>query len=179
MIIINKELQLQPILSKDVFILQNLMKDIYPFAYKHFWRDSGNFYINSQYSKENIIKELSQEKTEYYFIVFNKEIIGNLRVIWGAELKNLAIKRQVKLHRIYLHPKTHNKGLGKTILSWLETEAKNKGYKALWLDAMVEQEDSFKFYKKRGFIYHSHIHLDFELMYDDFKKMSQIYKLLS
>jgi len=44
---------------------------------------------------------------------------------------------------------------------------------------MVEQEDSFKFYKKRGFIYHSHIHLDFELMYDDFKKMSQIYKLLS
>ena len=134
-------------LSKDVFILQNLMKDIYPFAYKHFWRDSGNFYINSQYSKENIIKELSQEKTEYYFIVFNKEIIGNLRVIWDAELKNLAIKKQVKLHRIYLHPKTHNKGLGKTILSWLETEVKNKGYRALWLDAMVEQEDSFKFYK--------------------------------
>ena len=178
MITIRKDLQLQPIQTTDTVVLQALMWDIYPAAYSHFWEDGGDFYINNQYSKENILKELSQENAAYYFVVFNNEIIGNFRVVWNEKLSGFSEERQVKLHRLYLLPKAQNKGLGKIIVSWLEEKARFKDYQILWLDAMDTQEQAFQFYKKRGYKYHAHTFLDFELMHVSFRKMNQFYKVL-
>ena len=154
------------------------MKEIYPLAYSHFWNDDGNWYVNSQYSKENILKELSQENAEYYFILFKDEIIGNFRIIWDDKLSNLSEEKQVKLHRIYLHPKTQGKGIGKQLMIWLEEKSKQKDYKIIWLDAMDAQPQAFQFYKKLGYNYHSHVFLPFNLMHDEVRKMSQLYKII-
>ncbi|MDG1245935.1 MAG: GNAT family N-acetyltransferase [Polaribacter sp.] len=178
MITIHKKIQLQPILPNDIAVLQELMWDIYPPAYSHFWKDDGVFYIHNQYSKENILIELSQENTQYYFVVFNNEIIGNFRVVWNEKLTGLSQEKQLKLHRLYLHPKTQNKGVGKIIISWLEAQASFKDYEILWLDAMEKQEQSFQFYKKRGYKYHAHVFLEFNLMHGSFRKMNQVYKVL-
>ena len=152
------------------------MQEIYPPAYQHFWTDNGNWYVNSQYSKENIIKELSKENADYYFIIFNDKIIGNFRIVWDEKLANLSEEKQVKLHRIYLHPNTQGNGIGKKLLLWLEEKAKEKDYKIIWLDAMNEQPQAFQFYEKLGYQYHSHTFLPFELLHDKVRKMSQVYK---
>ena len=178
MIIIHKNVQLQPILTKDVLVLQGLMRNIYPAAYSYFWEDDGAFYINNQYSELHILKELSQENAAYYFVLFNNEIIGNFRVVWGEKLSGLSQEKQVKLHRLYLHPNCQNKGVGKSIVSWLEEEASFKNYQIIWLDAMDKQEQAFQFYKKRGYKYHAHTFLDFNLMHVPFRKMNQFYKVL-
>ncbi len=154
------------------------MKEIYPLAYSHFWNDDGNWYVNSQYSKENILKELSQENAEYYFILFKDEIIGNFRIIWDDKLSNLSEEKQLKLHRIYLHPKTQGQGIGKQLMIWLEEKAKQKDYKIIWLDAMDEKQQAFQFYKKLNYNYHSHVFLPFNLMHDEVRKMSQLYKII-
>lgn len=154
------------------------MKEIYPLAYSHFWNDDGNWYVNSQYSKENILKELSQENAEYYFILFKDEIIGNFRIIWDDKLSNLSEEKQLKLHRIYLHPKIQDKGIGKQLMIWLEEKAKQKDYKIIWLDAMDDQPQAFQFYKKLDYNYHSHVFLPFNLMHDKVRKMSQLYKII-
>ena len=178
MIKVSEHIQLKPIINSDSTSLFKLMKEIYPLAYSHFWTDNGNWYINSQYSKENILKEISEENTEYYFIVFNDEVVGNFRIVWGEKLKGLSEEKQVKLHRIYLHSKTQGNGVGKKLLAWLEEKAKQKGYKIIWLDAMNEQPQAFQFYKKAGYQYHSHTFLPYDLLYDEVRKMSQVYKKL-
>lgn len=176
MIKISESIQLKEISSVDTETLFKLMQEIYPLAYKHFWKDQGDWYVNSQYSKENILKELSEENAEYYFIIFNDEIVGNFRIIWDEKLYGLSAKKQVKLHRIYLHQKTQGKGLGKILLTWLEQKVITKGYQIIWLDVMDEQPQAFQFYKKRGYKYHSHTYLPFENMLDEVRKMSQVYK---
>ena len=178
MIQISENIQLKEILISDSTLLFGLMKEIYPQAYNHFWTDNGDWYVNSQYSKENILKELSVENADYYFVVFNDEIVGNLRIIWDEKLTGLSEEKQVKLHRIYLHQKTQGKGIGKQLLFWLEEKAIKKGYKTIWLDAMNEQPQAFQFYKKLGYIYHSHTFLPYDLLHDEVKKMSQVYKNL-
>lgn len=178
MIKISENIQLRSILSSDSTSLFTLMKGVYPLAYAHFWTDNGDWYVNSQYSKEHLLKELSEENAEYYFVLFNDEIIGNFRVIWDEKLAGLSEEKQVKLHRIYLHQKTHGNGIGKKILSWLEEKATKKGYKIIWLDAMDAQPQAFQFYKKLGYNYKSHIFLPFELLHDEVRKMSQVYKKL-
>ncbi|WOC41174.1 GNAT family N-acetyltransferase [Polaribacter sp. HL-MS24] len=178
MISITQDLSLQSITVNDVTLLQTLMQNIYPAAYQHFWKDGGDFYVDKQYSEENILKELSQENSPYYFIVYKGEIIGNFRFVWDENLLGLSEEKQVKLHRIYLHPKDQNKGLGKHLLTWLEGLAIKKNVTVIWLDAMDSQKQAFEFYRKRGYNYYGHKVLDFELMHASFRKMSQIYKLL-
>ncbi len=176
MITISENIQLTPVLSTDAKFLFKLMKEIYPVAYSHFWTDKGDWYVNTQYSEENILKEISEENSDNYLVLFKDEIIGNFRIIWDEKLKGLTQEKQVKLHRIYLQQKTQGNGIGKKVLSWLEDKAKQKGYEVVWLDAMNEQPQAFQFYKKLGYKYHSHIILPFDLLYDAVRKMSQVYK---
>ena len=176
MIIVTKDVKLKAILKTDTKALFRLMKEIYPLAYSHFWTDNGDWYVNIQYSEKNILKELAQEKSEYFFILYKDEIIGNFRIIWDEELQGLSDSKQVKLHRIYLNQKTQGKGIGKKLLSWLEQKAKEKDYNSIWLDAMDAQPQAFQFYKNLGYKYHSHTFLPFEIMHKKVRKMSQVYK---
>ena len=178
MIEVSESIQLKEICDTDYEFLFKLMKEIYPPAYSHFWTDNGDWYVNTQYSKKNILKELSVKKTDYYFVLFNDEIVGNFRIIWDEKLEGLSEEKQVKLHRVYLHQKTQGKGIGKILITWLEQKAYKKGYSIVWLDAMDEQPQAFQFYKKRGYIYYSHTFLPFENMLDEVRKMSQVYKKL-
>lgn len=179
MIFITEHIQLKEISNKDSESLFTLMQEVYTAAYKHFWKDLGVWYINSQYSSENLAKELEEDNTVYYFVIFKNEIVGNFRIIWDKQLEGIENKKSVKLHRIYLHAKTQGNGVGKALLKWLEGEAMKKQYELIWLDAMDEKPQAFKFYKKQGYQYHSHCFLDFELLHDKLRKMSQLYKILT
>lgn len=179
MIKITENIQLKIITKEECRDLFTLMKEIYQLAYSHFWEDDGEWYLNSQYSKENILKELLQQNAEYYFILYKNEIIGNFRFIWDEKLTEISEEKQLKLHRIYLHPKTQGKGIGNQLMIWLETKAQQKDYKIIWLDAMDEKPQAFQFYKKLGYNYTSHTFLPFKLMYKKYRKMSQLYKRIT
>ena len=178
MITISENIQLTSVLSSDSEFLFKLMKEIYPAAYSHFWTDKGDWYVNTQYSEENILKEISEENSDNHFVLFKDEIIGNFRIIWDEKLKGLTQKKQVKLHRIYLYQKTQGNGIGKKLLAWLDEKAIKKDYKIIWLDAMNEQQQSFQFYEKLGYTYHSHVFLTFDFLHESVRKMSQLYKRL-
>lgn len=179
MIQINQNISLQVVTTSDCEELYSLMKEVYTPAYQHFWKDNGNWYIEKQYSEKNVKKELLEKKTAYYFVIYQGKKIGNFRVLWDKKLQGLKNMKTLKLHRIYLHPKTRGNGIGKTLLTWLENKAKQKNYELIWLDAMDEQPEAFQFYKKQGYIYHSHEFLDFELLHNQVRKMSQLYKKIN
>ena len=173
---VSENIALRPVLNSDTASLFALMGKVYSSAYSHFWTDEGAWYLNSQYAEKAVVKDLLEENSAYYFIVFNKETVGILRYVWDEKLKGFSEEKQLKLHRIYLHPKTQGKGVGKKVLSWLEEKAFKKGYQIIWLDAMDKQVDAFEFYKKRGYRYHTHVFLPFDLMHKEVRRMSQIYK---
>ncbi|WP_347173087.1 GNAT family N-acetyltransferase [Polaribacter uvawellassae] len=176
MIQITPQISLQPIKNSDCELLFSLMKEIYIPVYSHFWKDNGSWYVDSQYSESAVLKDLLEVKNDYYFILFKDEIVGNFRIVWDKKLAGLKAEKQVKLHRIYIHPKTQGNGIGKKLLFWLEEKAREKNYKVIWLDAMNKQPQAFEFYKKLGFQYHSHEFLNFDFLRDDVRKMSQLYK---
>lgn len=178
MVQITEHIVLKPIKKVAATQLFTLMNEVYPAAYQHFWKDRGNWYIQAQYGKENIEKELQQEYASYYFIIFNDEVIGNFRILWNEKLSGMEHKKSVKLHRLYLHPKAQGKAIGKNLVNWLERGAKASGYELIWLDAMNAQPQAFQFYNKLGYQYHSHCFLDFKLLHPDVRKMSQLYKEL-
>jgi GNAT superfamily N-acetyltransferase len=178
MIKITEDLQLRTVFSSDTEELSKLMTDIYYATYSQFWTDNGDWYVNTQYSKESLLKELLDKNSENYFVLFKGEIIGNFRIVWDEKLAGLSEEKQVKLHRIYLQQKTQGNGVGKKLLSWLDEKAIKKGYEIIWLDAMNGQPQAFQFYTKLGYRYYSHVFLTFNFLREALRGMSQLCKRL-
>ncbi|MDJ0644561.1 MAG: GNAT family N-acetyltransferase [Flavobacteriaceae bacterium] len=176
---ISDTLKLQPISLEDHNTLFNLMLEIYPPEYKHFWEDGGAWYINSQYSKENLIKELSEPNQAYYFVLYNNEIIGILRLLFDISLDALHTKKAVKLHRIYLHQKMQGKGIGKQLIMHIESIVKQKHYEVLWLEVMQKQPQALHFYENLGFVLVDSYSYQKELLYKKYRTMYAVYKELN
>tara|TARA_B100001059_G_C17758237_1_gene541214 strand:+ start:350 stop:550 length:201 start_codon:yes stop_codon:yes gene_type:complete len=64
------------------------------------------------------------------------------------------------------------------VLIWLEEKAIKKGSQIIWLAVIDKYPQAFQFYKKQGYIYHSHVFLPYELLYSKMRKMNLIYKVL-
>ena len=152
------------------------MSEIYPAEYNQFWLDGSSWYINSQYSKENLQKELSEENQRYYFVVYKEESIGIIRLLFDTAMKNLHHKKAVKLHRIYLLKKVQGNGIGKLVLQYVERLVKSENYAILWLEAMEKKPLALKFYKNFGFIEGNKYLYEFDLLKKEYQKIIAVYK---
>ncbi len=155
--------------------LYKLMCEIYPPAYKHLWPDEGEWYLNTLYLKNNLVKELNDTHARYYFVYYKKKLVGILRVILNNSLLGVN-NQQTKLHRIYLAPSVQGKGLGKEIVAWVENQFCTKNKSILWLEVMDTQDAAINFYKKLGFKIVSSFTLQYELMYKNVKGMYRMSK---
>jgi len=176
---LSEKLSLSTISLDDALELKQLMHRIYPPAYKHLWEDDGHWYVEETFSKENLEKELVNPKASYYFVAYQQEIIGILRLLNDFSLPDLPKLKAAKLHRIYLDPKTHGKAIGKFLMEWVMEQAIDNGSQLLWLEAMGTQEQALQFYKKLGYIISSDFRLTFELLHTHLRGMHTMYKLLS
>ncbi|NAS11235.1 GNAT family N-acetyltransferase [Poritiphilus flavus] len=128
------------------------MSVIYPPVYAHLWPDGGNYYLNKLYSIENLKSELKDPDSRYYFVEYNEETIGILKVVLNCSIPGGDNRPMVKLHRIYLSPEIQGKGLGKQLLNWIEEKFCKDPRTPLWLEVMDSQEKAIRFYENCGFI---------------------------
>ncbi|MDY0780467.1 GNAT family N-acetyltransferase [Tenacibaculum sp. IB213877] len=178
MITISKNLLLQPITINNYKELYKLMQKIYPPAYANYWKDGGKWYVENQYSEENITQELTQDNSDYFFIFFNNKIIGILRLVWNLNTDYKQDESFVKLHRLYIDQQIQNQGIGKKIMIWLVNYITEKGFEKLWLEAMEKQPQALHFYKKYNFKEVDKVFIEFPLVYDDYRGMYKMVKEL-
>ena len=176
---VNDSLRLQTISTDDHVTLLSLMSRIYPPAYAHYWKDGGQWYINSQYSKEILATELLEPNQVYFFVLYKEEIIGIIRILHNQSLKGSNDKKASKLHRIYLDSKAQGKGLGKQLLYFIEGYVKQCGSELLWLEVMKEQAQAFNFYIKLGYTIADEYEYEKELLFKEYRSMYAVYKELN
>jgi len=162
----------------DADELLELMRAIYAPPYKHLWEDDGHWYVEKTFSKASLEKEMAEPNASYYFVTHHKETIGVLRLIHDVTFIDFKGLKSTKLHRIYLDPTTHGKGIGKLLMDWSATEAVKNNSSLLWLEAMDTQEQALQFYKKLGYQISSDLSLTFELMQTNFRGMHRMYLVL-
>ena len=175
---ISDTINLIVITLKDSDALLKLMRTIYIPPYKHLWQDGGDWYVKNTFNSDVLKEELSEKNAAYYFIENQNKRVGILRIIHDVSFKYLENKKASKLHRIYLDPNMHEKGIGKLLMNWSTQEAINNNSQLIWLEAMDTQEQALKFYKKLGYRIAGDFKLEFELMHTHLRGMYQMYKIL-
>jgi len=171
---ISNGISLTEILLKDAGILYNLMHKIYPPAYKHLWKDEGDWYVNTIFSFQMLEKELLEKNTKYYFVQFNTKIIGILRLEFNAILKGYKDSNTTKLHRIYLNEESQGKGIGKILLDFTIQQSIQNKSDILWLEAMDTQTQALQFYKKLNFKITNNFKLEYNLMHKHLRGMHRM-----
>jgi ribosomal protein S18 acetylase RimI-like enzyme len=178
MIVVSDTITLTGIKISDQEKLFALMLKIYLPEYRHLWFDDGFWYMNKIYSHANLDKELANPNSSYYFVQYQSETIGILKLIENVPLIEFIDKKAAKLDRIYLDPAFQGKGIGKTLVHYIENRLAAIGYSVLWLEAIDSQEKAVVFYEKMDFQICGTFELEFELIQPTLRGMYRMYKFI-
>ena len=101
---------------------------------------------NEKYTLTTALKEINNcAKDELYIAINEKELIGFIASNITPDNKNKAYGKE-----LWLKPKYQKKGIGKTLIKFIEEKYKKKGVKIMRLVAKRNAK-AFKFYKKLNY----------------------------
>lgn len=140
--------------NKHREIISKLFYEYFSWAYEEAL-SKLNIRLFEEFAKnslENYIQRLLSNLSEY------SPPDGSLLLVEGPDNKIVGLGALKKLHledgeikRMFVNPKFRGLKLGKKILTGLIQEAKNKGYKTLYLDSVVFMITAQNMYKSFGF----------------------------
>jgi putative acetyltransferase len=91
----------------------------------------------------------TQERSAYFVMVVGDEIAGGAGFYPTEGLP----ENTCELVKIYLAKEFRRKGFGEMLLQKCMEEAKNEGYKKMYLESMPELTNAIPLYEKNGFTY--------------------------
>ena len=108
-------------------------------------------YIAANFSEENFKAELSNTKFQYHLLYYNDVIAGFSKITFNTGNPNIKAKNSTKMERLYLLEEFYHLGLGKELMHFNITLAKQYKQACIWLFVWVENTKALAFYKKTGF----------------------------
>lgn len=111
-----------------------------------------NAYLERAFNLPQLEKELDNSSSEFYFVYFNNDIAGYLKVnINDAQSEEMS-DESLEIERIYIKNKFQKHGLGKYLLNKSMEIAMERNKKKIWLGVWEKNENAIAFYKKMGFV---------------------------
>ncbi|QOS79050.1 GNAT family N-acetyltransferase [Paenibacillus sp. JNUCC31] len=109
-------------------------------------------YMERAFNNTQLEGELSNTHSEIYFIYFDEDLAGYLKVnINEAQTENMG-DDSLEIERIYIQNKFQKHGLGKYLLNKAMEIAIEHHKKNIWLGVWEKNDNAIAFYKKMGFI---------------------------
>lgn len=111
-----------------------------------------NHYLEKAFNLKQLEKELSNVSSQFFFVYFNDEIAGYLKVnIDDAQSEEMG-NESLEVERIYIKSSFQKHGLGKYLLNNAIEIAIEHNKKNIWLGVWEKNENAIAFYKKLGFV---------------------------
>ena len=109
-------------------------------------------YLTESLSIEKLTAELSNPNAEFYFATLDNEVLGYLKVNFGAAQTELKDPNGLEIERIYVLKAYHGKKVGQLLFDKALAIAKTAKVNYVWLGVWEENHKAINFYQKNGFI---------------------------
>lgn len=107
-------------------------------------------YLQEKLSLEQLISELKNPDSEFYFAEKEGEILGYLKLNFGnAQTEN--VEDGYEIERIYVLKAFHGMKIGQVLFDKAITIGQEKNMKSVWLGVWEENHRALRFYEKNGF----------------------------
>ncbi|MFJ5763861.1 GNAT family N-acetyltransferase [Lysinibacillus sp. NPDC093210] len=109
-------------------------------------------YLDSAFTSKQLEKELANSSSQFYFIWFDEEVAGYLKVNVNDAQSEKMGDEYLEIERIYIRNKFQRKGLGKYLIDKAIEIAKEQRKNNIWLGVWEKNENAISFYKNLGFV---------------------------
>jgi ribosomal protein S18 acetylase RimI-like enzyme len=109
-------------------------------------------YLERAFNLEQLEKELSNPNSEFFFVYFNNEVAGYLKVNTNDAQSEDMGEESLEVERIYIKKEFQKHGLGKNLFNKAIEIALEHHKKKVWLGVWEKNENAIAFYKKMGFV---------------------------
>ncbi len=109
-------------------------------------------YLEEAYSYEKLSAELNDPNSIFYFAKMDQNVIGYLKLNFGASQTELKDKNALEIERIYVLKEFHGKKVGQLLFDKAIEIAKEYHVDYVWLGVWEENKRALQFYTKNGFI---------------------------
>ena len=109
-------------------------------------------YLEEAYSHEKLSAELKDPNSLFYFAMYENEVIGYLKLNFGASQTELKDNTALEIERIYVAKAFHGKKIGQLLYDKAFEVAKEKKVEYIWLGVWEENQRAIQFYTKNGFV---------------------------
>jgi|SRR5690625_4121869 len=138
---------------KDLHILQEIGIETFNETFKHQNSpENMNAYLERAFNLKQLEKELSNSFSQFFFVYFNYEIAGYLKVNTNDVQSEEMGDDSLEIERIYIKNKFQKHGLGKYLFNKAMEVAEDLNKKKIWLGVWEKNENAIAFYKKMGFV---------------------------
>lgn len=110
-----------------------------------------NKYLDEEFSIEKLTTELNNINSEFYFALFENNIIGYLKINFGKSQTELQDNNALEIERIYILKEFQEKKIGQLLYDRALQIARHNGIAYIWLGVWEENPRAINFYKKNGF----------------------------
>lgn len=138
----------------DIEIIQELARGTWPAAYAEIISTAQiEYMLDKMYNKGELLSQLQKGHT---FLIAEE----GSRDLGFAGFSSVDSDNHIyKLHKLYVLPEAHGKGLGKILINEVVNQVRDAGGKALQLNVNRDNKAA-EFYKKAGFIVKETVDLD-------------------
>lgn len=108
-------------------------------------------YLEEAYAHEKLSSELMNPNSEFYLASLDNEIIGYLKLNFGAAQTEIKDNNALEIERIYVAKAFHGQKFGQLLYNKAIEIAKAKNVHYVWLGVWEENHKAIQFYTKNGF----------------------------
>lgn len=138
---------------EDLRKLQEVSYETFNETFKHQNSpENMNAYLERAFNLKQLEKELSNISSQFFFVYFNNEVAGYLKVNTNDAQSEEMGDESLEIERIYIKNKFQKHGLGKYLLNKAMEIAMEHNKKKIWLGVWEKNENAIAFYKKMGFV---------------------------
>lgn len=138
---------------EDLYTLQEISYETFNETFKD-QNSSQNMsaYLEKVFNLKQLEKELSNVASQFFFVYFNNEVAGYLKVNTNDAQSEEMGDESLEIERIYIKGEFQKHGLGKYLLNKSIEIAMEHNKKKIWLGVWENNENAIAFYKKMGFV---------------------------
>ncbi|MED4228950.1 GNAT family N-acetyltransferase [Neobacillus cucumis] len=109
-------------------------------------------YLERAFNLEQLAKELANSSSEFFFVYYNHEVAGYLKVNTNEAQSEEMGDESLEIERIYIKNQFQKHGLGKFLFNKVMEMALELNKKKIWLGVWEKNENAIAFYKRMGFV---------------------------
>jgi diamine N-acetyltransferase len=138
---------------EDLHTLQEISYETFNETFKHQNSpENMNAYLERAFNLKQVEKELSNLSSHFFFVYFNNEVAGYLKVNTNDAQSEEMGDESLEIERIYIKSQFQKHGLGRYLLNRAIEIALEQNKEKMWLGVWEKNENAIHFYKKMGFV---------------------------